>query len=607
MISFNKTLYTDESFSFDDLQDINFDLYATDDGNQYGFYDITLDLLPLQINNNFAWDLEKGKKYIFSFYNYTKITGPQTKKFKLRISIGGTCYYEDVGGEIIDKNGIEYPEGVRRFSAVYTFNSSYEKIQIRLINREFGIDPFGCKTKDGEEPYLHPNGYAANFYAYGFQLEEWKGDPKPSDYSPANIDNGSKDLLANTSQSFQYFIYRLYGIPGGFAEAGNFKFFKESDTSLKEKRRLECGSVPCFQTYSDSIPNYFAANKFNIYKYKNVIYNQSDIFKFFTSEIEPYLSNVSDNFPKLFTDFDKLYFIGQMYDIDGNKQGPLQYKTYEKTDSRHSSAIIEIIRLLDKYKSFDDEIFEWGDERSSYSIPISFPGISHTPIKDEDFDDILFTGYLNTPVDLNIQAGFCRHYLNPEDPKPKISGYFYETSNFFDVKNTDLMTTFNGYRSIFPFQIELINQRPSFFISDTRKLKFTRLIKNDSSVNFVKILNYTGYVGDCYYKELKKDVSVELTGNYITSRRLSDVWTIQIKNTQDATTNDVELGITDMGVKQWTFKNFGPIKNSISNSKYLKIIHKNIQVDNRFLIDTATVELKTTSNGIQYESIAKVL
>jgi hypothetical protein len=594
-MTFTKTLYTDETFSFEGLENINFDRYITDNGNQYGYYDIDLYLLPVI----------KGKQYIFSYYSYTRWEGFQSREFQIRYSFGETCYFGILPSLPYDKNGIEYPANVRRHYHTFTANSSFEKIKIRLINKLLVKDSFGCKTSDGEEPYLFPNGYAAYFYSYGFQLEEYIDIDNPSDYSPANVESNQKDILANTPQSFQYFIYKLYGLDGNFSQDGNFKFYREFDTLEKEKRRLDCGSIPCFQTYSDTNPNYFAPNKFNIYKYKNELYGNSNIFKFFRDEIEPYCSNINGDFPKLYTDFEKLYFVGQMYNLDGSKQGTVKYETYEKTDTRYSSAIIEIINLLDKYKNFDKETFVDGDK--GYTLPMSFPGVSHTPIKDEDFDNILFTGYLNRPVDLNIQAGFCRYYLNPENPKPKISGYFYETDQFFDVRNTDLIDRFNQVDDIFPSRIGSINKRPSFYISDIRKLNFSRLIKNDSSVNFVKILNYTGYVESCYFKELKTGVSVELTGNYITNRRMSDVWQIQIKNTIDSAINDAELGITDIGVKTWTFQDFGPIKNSTKNSKYLKIVHKNIQIGSFIPTDIATVKLTSTVNGQTYNNSSKIL
>ena len=595
-MTFEKLVYADELFSFDDLQNIKFDLYRTDSDNAYGFYDIELKLLPLT----------KDKEYIFSFYRYFKDEGTQTKKFGLRISFGETCIFQISPGSLYDKNSNPYPEGVLRYSTLIRVDNPFDKIKIRLIEQQFTNNFFGCKTLNGEEPYLYPNGLRAYFYVYGFQLEEYKETPLPSDYAPATFDE-LKVAEAISSQSFQYFIYKLYGLKGSFVEQGDFKFFKEEDTSLKEKRRLDCGSTPCFQSYLDTNPNYFAPNKFNIYKYKNVIYNQSNIFKFFISEIQPFLSNIQgSDFPFLYTDFEKLYFIGQMYNTDGTKRGPLQKLTYENTQHPiFGDAVIEIIRLLNRYKNFDNKTVVDGEKR--YVLPISFPDVSHTPIKDEDFDNILFTGYLNKPVDLNIQAGFCRHYLNPENPKPTISGYFYETSDFFDVKNTDLINEFDQILNIFPSQIEQINKRPSVYINDIRKLNFSRLIKNDSSVNFVKILNYTGYVDECYFKELKTGISVELTGNYITSRRLSDVWEIQIKNAIDSTINDVQLGVTNIGVKSWTFQDFGPLKNSVTNSKYLKIIHKNIQLGNIIPVDIANVKLTSTVNGQPYIYSVKVL
>jgi len=88
---------------------------------------------------------------------------------------------------------------------------------------------------------------------------------------------------------------------------------------------------------------------------------------------------------------------------------------------------------------------------------------------------------------------------------------------------------------------------------------------------------------------------------------MSDVWGIQIKSAQNSPIDDVSLGVTEVGVKEWTFKNFGPIKNSLINSKYLKITHKNIEVNGIPLRNTARVELTSTSNGIKYPTTIAVL
>ena len=594
MIQFYRETYL-PYFEFDDLKNIQFSHYYTDNGFEDSYYDIDLSLLPI----------ETDREYIFSCYILTLgALGPQySEEYNVRYSLEEDfCLLAgDLNNLYYDKYGNPYPNGVKRIYYKFKPNKANSKIKIRLIEKKDLV--FGCKSFNGQEPFLNPKGYSRSYYVYGFQLEEAIQDQLlPSDYFSSINAPVEIGISPNTVQSFQYFIYKLYGLEGSFMEQGNFKFFKERDTSLKEKRRLDCGSTPCFETKNDSLNNYFGNDKFQIYKYKGVQYASSDIFIFFKTEILPYLSSIQDlDFPKLYTDFEKLYIIGQKYNADGTKNGALSYKTYEKT---YGNAVIEIINLLTKYKSFDNKIFL---NSHAYILPISFPGVSHTPIEDEDFDNILFTGYLNKPVDLNIQAGFCRHYLNPENPKPTISGYFYETSDFFDVKNTDLINEFDQILNIFPSQIEQINKRPSVYINDIRKLNFSRLIKNDSSVNFVKILNYTGYVDECYFKELKTGISVELTGNYITSRRLSDVWEIQIKNAIDSTINDVQLGVTNIGVKSWTFQDFGPLKNSITNSKYLKIIHKNIQLGNIIPVDIANVKLTSTVNGQTYVYSVKVL
>jgi hypothetical protein len=95
-MTFTKTLYTDETFSFDDLVDINFDRYITDNGNQYGYYDIDLYLLPVI----------KGKQYIFSYYSYAKSQGTQTREFDIRYSFGETCLFGIIPSVGYDKYGI---------------------------------------------------------------------------------------------------------------------------------------------------------------------------------------------------------------------------------------------------------------------------------------------------------------------------------------------------------------------------------------------------------------------------------------------------------------------------------------------------------------------
>jgi hypothetical protein len=592
MIQFYKETYP-QIFNFDDLNKVQFSHYYTDNGYENGYYDINISLLPIEV----------GKKYIFSYYRFLPpaIGTQESRTYRLLHSFGPNECVEPLASLGEDKYGNNYPANVSRLYWYFEATSSTNMIKIRMINRNY-TNLINCKTENGEEPFLNPQGYSKSFYAYGFQLEQVEeGVYTPSDYSLTTEDS-SPGVSPNKLQSFQYFIYKLYGLKGLFYDEP-VKYFKENDTILKEKRRLDCGSTPCFETKFDSLPNYLGKDKFNIYKYKGIDYLNSPIYNFFITEIEPYLSNVQDlNFPKLYTDFEKLYFVGQMYNSDGSKNGNPVLKTYEKNQG---DAIVEIINLLEKYKNFDSENFI--GNRKVYSLPISFPGVSHSPIEEEDLDNILFTGYLNRPVDLNIQAGFCRYYLNPEDPKPKISGYFYETSEFFDVKNTDLINEFNQFEYIFPSRTNSINKRPSFYISDIRKLNFSRLLKNDSSVNFVKILNYTGYVNECYFKELKTGVSVQLTGNYITNRRMSDVWQIQIKNDIDSVINDAELGTTDIGINKWTFQDFGPIKNSSTNSKYLKIIHKNIQLGSFIPLDTANVKLITTANAKTYIYSDKVL
>lgn len=609
-----QTLVDSTPFNLDG-KDINFTKFVTDNLNQDAYYEIF-----------FNYALQDTGPYLFSFFHYNPVTGPQFSNdfaFVVELSDSSQSYLilnasRTIEGlpsyEILDsdQDGLQYPTNVRKISLLFDLSfSNPSKIVIRFSKPWIFID---------EKPYFNPGTVSKELFLYGFQLEKALDNGAggvsitPSIYSPYElklIDSNISPAITTTLPSrFQYFVYRLNGIQGEFVKVNlNTVVFKANDEILKNQRRLNCSEYDCWQSRIESNPAYSLVDKDTIYKYKNVNYENSDLFKFFKEKIDPFLSNILENdFAKLYTDFDKLYFVGQQYNFNDGKVGTLQKITYVKTDPVYGNAIKEIIDLLTKYKSFDYTLTN--QSQFQYRVPLSYPGDSYTVIPNEDLDNIVFAGFLNQSLDLNIQAGFCRYYLNPQTPKTKISGYFYETNNFFDVRNDNVVKVQNNtvsYVNIFPSDKPLINQRPYLNIVDIKSLNFSRLIKNDLSVDFTKTLNYIGYVGDCYYRELKTGVEVQLTGLYTTNRKMSDVWKIEILDTLESIPSYSSPEDTPISQKTYEAKDFGDKKTGFSESKYLKIIHKNMEVSNAFLEDRASITLTSSLGTEEYKSYKTLL
>jgi hypothetical protein len=595
-------------FNFDDFKNVSFDRFVTDSDSSNGYYEIEY----------YFNIIEKGS-HLFSFYHYSPVAGSQAANFWFQISVGDlyvdinnsnrVSYGHEIGSLVDDKNGIPYPSYIRRIYIPLELQLFDNKITFKLISSKFVAE--GLKTSEGIIPFFNPKGVSKSLYIFGPQLER-TDKFLPSDFSSySEISNTNNNPNLNLRSRFEYFIHKLYGLEGEFVKINNaISFFQANDLQLKEERRLNCGEFACWQSKIDSNPDYNTLGDRNsIYRYKNTLYEQSDLYIFFRDKIDRFLTNILENdFPKLYTDFDKLYFVGQQYNFNDGKIGALQKITYEKTDPSHGNAIKEIIDILTKYKSFDYKTTT--TSQFEYKVPIPYPGDTHTAITNEDLDNIIFTGFLSQSVDLNIQAGFCRYYLNPETPKPKVSGYFYETNNFFDVKNNNLVTVQNNtvsYINIFPNNKPLINQRPYLNIVDIKSLNFSRLTKNDLSVDFTKTLNYIGYVGDCYYKELKTGVEVQLIGVYTTNRKMSDVWKIEILDTLESIPSYSSPEDTPIGQKTYEVKDFGDKKTGFSESKYLKIIHKNMEVSNAFLEDRASITLTSSLGTEEYKSYKSLL
>ena len=609
-----QTLVDSTTFNLDG-KNVNFEKFTTDNYNQDAYYEIF-----------FNYTLQEAGPYLFSFFHYNPNTGPQfSNKFYFTVELSDSSQSflinntsrsieSNLPYEILesDKDGVQYPTDIKKISLLFDLSfSNPSKIVIRFSQPWIFIDAI---------PYFNPGTVSKELFLYGFQLEKALDDGSggvsitPSIYSPYLLElvnsNISPAIQTTLPSRFQYFIYRLNGIQGEFVKVNSTTVvFKANDEILKNQRRLNCSEYDCWQSKTESNPAYLLADKDAIYKYKNVNYENSDLYKFFKEKIDPFLSNILENdFAKLYTDFDKLYFIGQQYNFNDGKIGSLQKITYEKTDPVYGNAIKEIIDLLTKYKSFDYTLTN--QSQFQYRVPLSYPGDSYTVIPNEDLDNIVFTGFLNKSLDLNIQAGFCRYYLNPETSKPKIFGYFYETSNFFDVRNDNVVKVQNNkvsYVNIFPNDKGSINQRPFLNIIDIKSLNFSRLIKNDLSVDFTKTLNYIGYVGDCYYRELKTGVEVQLTGIYTTNRKMSDVWKIEILDTLDSIPSYSSPQDTPISQKTYEVKDFGDKKTGFSESKYLKIVHKNMEVSNAFLENKASITLTSSLGTEEYKSYTNLL
>lgn len=388
---------------------------------------------------------------------------------------------------------------------------------------------------------------------------------------------------------FSFFIHSLYGLDGNFYGINNF--FAVNDFDLREARRKSCGgeydcfvmarnefksSIEAWRTYYESIVEYKGQRLGGTITPASSVYIGHGIFKFFMSEIWPLISEnnlgkiLDNNFPIVFTDFDKLY----LKHANGEKQ-------FEKNDPIYGEGIVEIIDLLLKYNSFTYEKKTFNNK--NYYLPISYQG-NYKPIEDSNLSDVVFSGYLSNKLDLNIQAGYCRYYpydSSTNASKSQLFGYFYETENFFDVLNPDLVysqqnegTTFIN-SAIFPNQKEKINFRPKKdFNGNITTNQLVRLIKNNSVLSFSKYLNTTVYVSRCFFKETRQ-VQVNLSGVfYNLEKRISDVWSVKLFNTENSTVDpEYQNPNTDVVTYFYKTDNIGKIKDGTEQSLYLEVVY----------------------------------
>ena len=307
-----QTLVDSTTFNLDG-KNVNFKKFTTDDYNQDAYYEIF-----------FNYTLQEAGPYLFSFFHYNPVTGPQfSNEFHFTVELSDSSQSFLIGNTsrtietnlsyetfASDQDGLQYPTNIRKISILFDLSfSNSSKIVIRFSKPWIFID---------EKPYFNPGTVSKELFLYGFQLEKALDDGSggvsitPSIYSPYLLElvnsNISPAIQTTLPSRFQYFIYRLNGIQGEFVKVNlSTVVFKANDEILKNQRRLNCSEYDCWQSKTESNPAYLLADKDAIYKYKNVNYENSDLFKFFKEKIDPFLSNILENdFAKLYTDFDKL-------------------------------------------------------------------------------------------------------------------------------------------------------------------------------------------------------------------------------------------------------------------------------------------------------------
>ena len=252
------------------------------------------------------------------------------------------------------------------------------------------------------------------------------------------------------------------------------------------------------------------------------------------------------------------------------------YKNSKNT--KPFNAVNEILDLLIKYKNYTYRNVTL--ENSNYQVPESY-GVTLSPIPKSKLDNILFSGYLTNSLDLNIQAGFCRYYLNNNNSKD--FGYFYETTNFYDVNNRDLIDVQDSnasFTKLFPDTRQLINSRPKKNISSTLNVTFSRLLKINPAVEVEKTINFTAYVQSCYFKKQVSNVLLDLTGTfYNIKKRMSEVWTVKIKNSltdNDPSYSSVGKTIGN-NVDTYQVKSFANITSTDIQTRYLEVTHNDME------------------------------
>jgi len=500
---------------------------------------------------------EEGKQIIDTPQNSVNLRGKKRE--------GGIA---NVNYVTEDKDGNTYPDFIARIDMLLPRNESLTEvstIQFRLSNTT--MEPYiGME----ETALFNPLGNLCYFDIFGIQIEKYPADNKPSFYTPRSqstiVKKVSPDTIANDAY-FTFFIYKLYGINGKFhgPNTAGYKYYLPDDPKEREEKRTSCSEISssfCFTMFVNN-GNIIKNNIDYIYKYKGQPFKDSNIHKFFIDKVKPYLADS----PFLYTDFKKLYL----------ESRPDIY-TYEKNDSIYGEGITEIINLFEKFKSFSTAPVILNNK--TYSIPIPGGSTTYLPIEDSEISNIIFSGYLNKTTDLNIQAGYGRYYPYEDNLNTKSFGYFYETDNFFDIKNDNqnIIASNNNIVPFFPDSKTFINTKVSKTIVFTNQ-NFYRLLKNNN-ITFDKNINETVYVSSCYFRLQKEIPSVNVTGTfYNASKNMASVWKLNIKNSASDILGTVYSSPdrVSKSTSEYIVPNFALKKDNNQNSLYIEVEHKNLE------------------------------
>jgi hypothetical protein len=548
-----------------------------------------------KIKFDFVKENQTVNDYIFSFYYKKGVPLPaETGVPDILIFQSETYTTTDFNGDDNSQNLVskstqyegldflptDYPDGIVRISMKLNILGANGSINLKLINSNTktifveGSDP-------QEETKFNPRGKNWFFYIFGAQLEEDNAtaSKNPSYYNKPVLKQ--ERVAIQETSAFEYFVYTLYGIPGEFrlTRSQIYLDYIAYDTKNRELKRSSCGDIKCFESEFENFASKRPTRDL-IYTYKGVIFYRGSLYRFFYEEIYNKLFNIeNEEYLKIYTDFDKLYINkGTQISIYSRNEEKYSYNSVVG-NTNPFNAVNEIIDLLIKYKNFTYKNITL--ETYNYKVPESYGAIKLSPIPKSKLDTILFSGYLNNYLDLNIQAGFCRYYLPSNDSKD--FGYFYETTNFYDVNNPKLIDAKDSnasFTTLFPDEKGSINNRPKKNISSTLNIPFSRLVKNNNPIEVEKTINFTAYVQSCFFKKEIQNVLLDLTGTfYNIKKRMSQVWTIKIKNSLDDNNPSYSSVGKTIGndVDTYQVKSFANIVSKDTQTRYLEVTHDDME------------------------------
>jgi hypothetical protein len=505
-----------------------------------------------------VWEVEKNIKGS-NTQNWINLRGKKTD--------GGSA---NVSYTTVDENGNTYPDFIARVDIVLPRNESfseYKKIIFKLANTP--LEPYEGME---ETALFSAMSNVCYFDIFGIQIEKYTTNGKPSLYIPRSqstiIERISTDTIANDAY-FTFFIYKLYGINGKFYLSNSIgrKYYLPDNIEDRESKRKTCNDIigsSCFSMYKNNLP--VENNIDYVYNYKGKPFKESNIYKFFNEKIKTHLAD----YPLLYTDFEKLYL-----QVGENKY------IFQKNNEIYGEGITEIINLFVKFKNFSYTTVVLNQK--SYSVPIPGGETVYLPIEDSEISDIIFSGYLNKNLDLNIQAGYGRYYPYEDNLNSKSFGYFYETDNFFDIKNenTNIIASNNNIVPFFPANKDFINTKVSKTVNFTNQ-NFYRLIKNNN-ITFNKNINETVYVPSCYFRIEKQIPSVNVTGTfYNASKNMAQVWSLKINDSPLNTSNNIYSSPDRVSAVTtgYIVPNFALKKDGNENYLYIEIEHKDLEYIN---------------------------